>query len=109
MRQFTIAERLIAAVMLPLAVTLVAVWTGSRAANRYLETITIAYDVERRTGWRRRLLALGITLAGLVGAIAVLPLLVLGPPADPGAGPGGGRVDDAGGAGTCSTGPPSSS
>ncbi len=58
---------------------LVAVWTGSRAANRYLETITIAYDVERRTGWRRRLLALGITLAGLVGAIAVLPLLVLGP------------------------------
>lgn len=59
---------------------LLSLWTGSRAVNRYLETITIAYDIEeRRAGWRRRLLALGLTLAGLLGAVAVLPLLVLGP------------------------------
>ncbi len=58
---------------------LLSLWTGSRAVNRYLETITIAYDIERRAGWQRRLLALGLTLAGLLGAVAVLPLLVLGP------------------------------
>ena len=59
---------------------LVSLWTGSRAVNRYLETITIAYGVEqRRAGWKQRLLALGLTLAGLLGAVAVLPLLVLGP------------------------------
>lgn len=59
---------------------LLSLWTGSRATNRALETITIAYDIEQpRPGWRRRLLALGLTLAGLLGAIAILPLLVLGP------------------------------
>lgn len=59
---------------------LLSLWTGSRAVNRYLETITIAYDIEQqRAGWQRRLLALGLTLAGLLGAVAVLPLLVLGP------------------------------
>lgn len=55
-------------------------WTGSRATNRALETITIAYDIEQpRSGWRRRLLAVGLTAAGLLGVIAILPLLVLGP------------------------------
>ncbi|MFC3773915.1 YihY/virulence factor BrkB family protein [Mycolicibacterium holsaticum] len=54
-------------------------WTGSRAVNRYLETITIAYGVEPRPAWRRRLLALGLTVGGLLGAVAVLPPLVLGP------------------------------
>ncbi len=58
---------------------IVAVWTGSRAANRYLETVTIAYGVPARVGWRRRLLAFGLTFAGILSAIAVLPLLVLGP------------------------------
>lgn len=59
---------------------LLSLWTGSRATARALETMTIAYDIERpRPGWRRRLLAVGLTAAGLVGAIAVLPLLVLGP------------------------------
>ena len=38
------------------------IWTGSRAVNRYLETITIAYGVEPRSGWRRRLMALGLTI-----------------------------------------------
>ncbi|MEE9243230.1 MAG: YihY/virulence factor BrkB family protein [Mycobacterium sp.] len=54
-------------------------WTGSRAVNRYLETITIAYNVEPRPGWRRRLLALGLTIGALLGAVAVLPPMVFGP------------------------------
>lgn len=54
-------------------------WSGSRAVNRYLETITIAYGVEPRPAWRRRLLALGLTAGGLLGAVAILPPLVLGP------------------------------
>ncbi|WP_178360368.1 YihY/virulence factor BrkB family protein [Mycolicibacterium hippocampi] len=55
------------------------IWTGSRAVNRYLETITIAYGVEPRPAWRRRLLALGLTLGLLLGAIAMLPPLIFGP------------------------------
>jgi len=54
---------------------LLSIWTGSRAVNRFLETMTIAYDVEPRPGWRRRLLALGLTIGTLVGAVAVLPPL----------------------------------
>lgn len=55
------------------------IWTGSRALNRYLETITIAYGVEPRPGWRRRLLALGLTVGGMFAAVAVLPPMVFGP------------------------------
>ncbi len=59
---------------------LLSLWTGSRATDRALETITIAYDIdEPGPTWRRRLLAVGLTAAGLLGAIAILPLLVLGP------------------------------
>lgn len=59
---------------------LLSLWTGSRAMSRYLETLAIAYDVGApRATWRRRLVGLGLTAAGLVGAVAVLPLLVLGP------------------------------
>jgi len=58
---------------------LLSVWTGSRAVNRYLETITIAYDVEPRPAWQRRLLALGLTIGGLLGTAAMLPPLVFGP------------------------------
>ena len=55
------------------------IWTGSRAVNRYLETITIAYGVDPRAGWRRRLLAIGLTVGGLLGAVALLPPMVFGP------------------------------
>lgn len=55
------------------------IWTGSRAVNRYLETITIAYDVAPRPGWRRRLIALGLTIGLLLGAVALLPPMVFGP------------------------------
>lgn len=57
----------------------VSIWSGSRAVNRYLETMTIAYDLEPRPGWRRRLLALALTLGLLVGAAALLPPMVFGP------------------------------
>ncbi len=55
------------------------IWTGSRAVNRYLETITIAYGVQPRPGWRRRLLAVGLTIGALLGAVALLPPMVFGP------------------------------
>lgn len=55
------------------------IWGGSRAVNRYMETITIAYGVDPRPGWRQRILALGITIGALLGGVAVLPALVFGP------------------------------
>lgn len=58
---------------------LISIWTGSRAVDRFLETITIAYGFTPRPVWRQRLLALGLTLGGLLGVIAVLPPLVAGP------------------------------
>lgn len=58
---------------------LLSFWTGSRATNRFLETITIAYNVDPPSSWRRRLLALGLTFGGLLGAVAILPPMVLGP------------------------------
>ncbi len=59
---------------------LLSLWTGSRAVARMVETVAIAYDVEdHRPIWRRRLLALGLTLAGLLVGATVLPTLVIGP------------------------------
>ena len=59
---------------------LLALWTGSRATSRALETLVIAYGVDSpRAGWKRRLVALALTLGALVGAVTVLPLMVLGP------------------------------
>ena len=54
-------------------------WTGSRATARTLEVVSIAYDQQLRPSWKRRLLAFGLTAGGLAGALAVLPMLVLGP------------------------------
>lgn len=59
---------------------LLSLWSGSRMAARLIETVAIAYDLEDpRPIWRRRLLALGLTLGGLVVGIAVLPVMVIGP------------------------------
>ncbi|MCX2929480.1 YihY/virulence factor BrkB family protein [Mycobacterium sp. CVI_P3] len=58
---------------------LLSVWGGSRAVNRYLETITLAYDLAPRPAWKRRLLALGLTIGAMFGVVAILPPLVLGP------------------------------
>jgi membrane protein len=58
----------------------VSIWTGSRAMTRYLETIPIAYDVDNpRSIWQRRVLAVVLTIGGLIAAVALLPALVLGP------------------------------
>ncbi len=55
-------------------------WSASRAANVLLRTVTIAYDREDpRPAWKRRLLALVITVVGVGVAASVIPLMVLGP------------------------------
>jgi len=59
---------------------LLSLWTGSLAVARSLDTVTIAYGIDDpRPIWRRRLLALGLTVSGLTVAVAILPALVLGP------------------------------
>lgn len=59
---------------------LLTVWSASRAANVLLRTVGIAYDqTDLRPAWKRRAVALGITLVGIVTAVAALPLLVIGP------------------------------
>jgi membrane protein len=59
---------------------LLSLWTGSRVVARSLQTVAIAYDLEdSRPVWYRRLLALGLTLGGLLVGVAILPALVLGP------------------------------
>lgn len=56
------------------------IWSASRATNVLLRTLTTAYDLEdRRPAWKRRLLALGITVVGILIAVVVLPFLVVGP------------------------------
>ncbi len=55
-------------------------WSGSRAADVIVRTVTIAYDRDVHTSWvRRRALALGMTVGGVIGSGLLLPLLVLGP------------------------------
>lgn len=59
---------------------LLSLWSGSRAAARLIDTVAIAYDLDDpRPLWRRRILALVLTLGGLLVGIAVLPVLVVGP------------------------------
>ncbi len=55
-------------------------WSASRAANVLLRTMAIAYDqTDLRPAWRRRIVALGVTLVGVAIAVVGLPLLVIGP------------------------------
>ncbi|MEU3990993.1 YihY/virulence factor BrkB family protein [Streptomyces platensis] len=58
----------------------IALWSGSRAMNVFVDTITIMYGLDGRRGIvRTRLLAFALYLAALlVGAVA-LPLMVAGP------------------------------
>ncbi|WP_337062688.1 YihY/virulence factor BrkB family protein [Kineococcus sp. G2] len=56
------------------------VWSGSRALNVYVDTISIMYGLGGHRGIvRTRLLSLGTYLAGLLAAVVVLPLLLVGP------------------------------
>lgn len=54
-------------------------WAASRATAVYLDAIRIAYDAgERRSAWKRRLLALGLTIGGIAVSLVLLPALLLG-------------------------------
>ncbi len=55
-------------------------WAASRATSRLIEAVAIAYDQEdRRSPLRRRALALGLTIGGMLGIVIVVPVLVAGP------------------------------
>ncbi|GAA1902778.1 YihY/virulence factor BrkB family protein [Streptantibioticus ferralitis] len=61
---------------------IIALWSGSRAVNVFVDTITIMYGLEGRRGIvRTRLLAFGLYVIALVVGAIVLPLLVAGPEA----------------------------
>ena len=57
-----------------------ALWSGSRALNVFVDTITIMYGLGGRRGIvRTRLLAFGLYVIGLVVGVIVLPLVLAGP------------------------------
>lgn len=61
---------------------LIALWSGSRAVNVFVDTITIMYGLEGRRGIvRTRLMSLALYVIALVLGAAVLPLVVIGPDA----------------------------
>jgi membrane protein len=69
---------------------LIALWSGSRAVNVFVDTITIMYGLEGRRGIvRTRLMSLMLYVVALVLGAAVLPLVVVGPGAVSGWVPGG--------------------
>ncbi|MEU5429663.1 YihY/virulence factor BrkB family protein [Streptomyces olivoreticuli] len=58
----------------------VALWSGSRAVNVFVETITIMYGLEGKRGIvRTRLLAFLLYVVALLIGAVVLPLMVAGP------------------------------
>ena len=58
----------------------IALWSGSRAVNVFVDTITVMYGLDGRRGIvATRLLAFLLYLAALVIGAVVLPLLVVGP------------------------------
>jgi membrane protein len=59
---------------------LLALWSASRATTVLMVAVRDAYGAEeRRPRVKRRLIAFAVTLIGMVAAVIVLPLLVLGP------------------------------
>lgn len=59
---------------------LIALWSGSRALNVFVDTITIMYGLEGRRGIiKTRLLALLLYVVALVIGAVVMPLMVIGP------------------------------
>ena len=61
---------------------LIALWSGSRALNVFVDTITIMYGLEGHRGIvRTRLLSFVLYLVALVVGAVVLPLMVAGPDA----------------------------
>ena len=59
---------------------IIAVWSGSRAARVVVDAVTIAYDLDDRRSFRRKtLVGLWLTVAGIISATVLIPLLVVGP------------------------------
>jgi len=59
---------------------LLSLWSGSRALNVYVDTITIMYGLGGHRGIiRTRVLSFSLYLVGLVLAIVVVPLILAGP------------------------------
>jgi membrane protein len=57
-----------------------AVWSSSRGLHALLDALQVVYDLEQRRGWlRRRLLAVGLSLASVVIGAALLAAVVAGP------------------------------
>ncbi|MDQ3486009.1 MAG: YihY/virulence factor BrkB family protein [Actinomycetota bacterium] len=57
-----------------------ALWSGSRALNVFVDTITLMYGLGGRRGIvRTRVLAFGLYVIGLVVGVVVLPLVLAGP------------------------------
>lgn len=57
-----------------------ALWSGSRALNVFVDTITILYGLAGRRGIvRTRALSFGLYVVGLVVGVIVLPLILVGP------------------------------
>ena len=57
-----------------------ALWSGSRALNVFVDTITILYGLAGRRGIvRTRVLAFALYVVGLVIGVVVLPLVLAGP------------------------------
>ena len=59
---------------------LVSLWSGSRAMNVFIRSITISYGLDELRGWLgQRVLAFFAYLGGLFFAVLVLPVMVAGP------------------------------
>ncbi|MFO0616727.1 MAG: YihY/virulence factor BrkB family protein [Polyangiaceae bacterium] len=59
---------------------LVALFAASRWADALISALNVVYDVDERLAmWRRRALAVVLTLAGIVTSVVLFPLLIAGP------------------------------
>ena len=59
---------------------ILSLWSASRATRTIVLGVVAAYDLERKVAWwRDRLVAFGLTVAGILTAVIVMPLLIVGP------------------------------
>ncbi|MDX6329991.1 MAG: rane protein, partial [Streptomycetaceae bacterium] len=61
---------------------MIALWSGSRAVNVFIDTITVMYGLDGRRGIvMTRLLSFGLYIVALIVGAVVMPLMVVGPDA----------------------------
>ncbi|HVL88731.1 MAG TPA: YihY/virulence factor BrkB family protein [Actinomycetota bacterium] len=59
---------------------LVGLWSASRAVRVLIESMNIAYDIDDwRPAWKRRLIAIGLSVGGLIAMAVIVPLMLAGP------------------------------